>query len=96
MQTPNALEARRRSSRVPANIPVLVTSLAPGARFSEICETLVVNAHGCAIRSPMKLETGVPVHLHSEEGRQIKAQVVSCQPMGPNQSGWRLGARLER
>ncbi|PYV89357.1 MAG: hypothetical protein DMG90_11330 [Acidobacteria bacterium] len=96
MQTPNALETRRRSSRVPANIPVLVTSLAPGARFSEICETLVVNAHGCAIRSPIKLETGVPVHLHSEEGRQIKAQVVSCQPMGPNQSGWRLGARLER
>jgi len=96
MQTPNALEARRRSSRVPANIPVLVTSLAPGARFSEICETLVVNAHGCAIRSPMKLETGVPVHLHSEEGRQIKAQVVSCQPMGPDESGWRLGARLER
>ena len=96
MQTPNALETRRRSSRVPANIPVLVTSLAPGARFSEICETLVVNAHGCAIRSPMKLETGVPVHLHSEEGRQTKAQVVFCQPMGPNESGWRLGARLER
>jgi hypothetical protein len=96
MQTPNAVETRRRSSRVPANIPILVTSLAPGARFSEICETLVVNAHGCAIRSPMKLETGVPVHLHSEEGRQTKAQVVFCQPMGPDQSGWRLGARLER
>jgi hypothetical protein len=44
----------------------------------------------------MKLETGVPVHLHSEEGRQTKAQVVFCQPMGPNESGWRLGARLER
>jgi chromosome segregation ATPase len=75
---------------------MLVTSLAPGARFSEVCETLVVSAHGCLLRSPMKLETGVPVHLHSEEGRQTMAQVVFCQPMGPNQQGWRLGARLDK
>jgi hypothetical protein len=44
----------------------------------------------------MKLEIGVPVHLHSEEGRQTKAQVVDCQPMGPDQQGWRLGARLDQ
>ncbi|HYL13306.1 MAG TPA: PilZ domain-containing protein [Terriglobales bacterium] len=96
MQTPNALDTRRRSSRVPANIPILVTTLAPSPRFSEICETLVVSAHGCAIRTPMKLEAGIAVHLHSEEGRQTKAQVVYCEPIGPDHQAWRVGARLER
>ena len=38
----------RRSSRVPTAVQVLVTSL-EGKHFSDVCETLVVNAHGCAI-----------------------------------------------
>jgi hypothetical protein len=96
MKASQVLDAQRRSSRVPVAVPVLVTTLNPGTHFSEICETLVVNAHGCAFRSPLQLEKGVPIHLHSEEGRQTKAQVVSCQPLGPNQHGWMLGASLER
>ena len=96
MQGSNLVDAQRRSSRVPINVPILVTSLAPGTHFSEICETLVVSAHGCAMHSPMKLEVGVPVHFHSKEGRETMAQVVDCQPMGANQQGWRLGARLQQ
>ena len=91
----NIPDTLRRSSRVPITVPILVTSLEPGAHFSEICETLVVSAHGCSMRSPMRLEAGVPVHLHSKEGRQTMAQVVDCQPMGSDQQGWRLGARLD-
>lgn len=91
----NLPDVLRRSSRVPANLHILVTSLAPGTHFSEICETLVVSAHGCSMRSPMKLEPGVPVHFHSKDGRETMAKVVDCQPMGPDQQGWRLGARLE-
>ncbi len=90
------LDAQRRSSRVPVSFPVLVTTLNPGTHFSEICETVVVSAHGCAFRSPLRLEQGAPIHLHSEEGRQTKAQVVSCQRLGPDQRGWVLGASLER
>lgn len=92
----HALDAQRRSSRVPVSVPVLVTTLNPGTHFSEICETLVVSAHGCAFRSPLRLEKGAPIHLHSEEGRQMKAQVVSCRPLGASQQGWLLGACLER
>jgi len=91
----NIPDTLRRSSRVPITVPILVTSLEPGAHFSEICETLIVSAHGCSMRSPMRLEAGVPVHLHSKEGRQTMAQVVDCQPMGSDQQGWRLGARLD-
>jgi len=85
----------RRSSRVPIALPILVTSLEPGAQFSEVCETMVVSAHGCAMRSPTKLEAGVPLHFHSQDGRETTAQVVYCQPIGSEQ-GWRLGTRLER
>ncbi len=91
----------RRSSRVPITVPLMVTSLEPGAQFSEVCETLVVSAHGCAMRSPAKLETGVPLRFHSQDGREATAQVVYCQPIdsdqrGSDQAGWMLTARLDR
>ncbi len=85
----------RRSSRVPITVPMLVTSLEPGARFSEVCETLEVSVHGCAMRSPMKLETGVPLHFHNQDGRETTAQVVYCQPIGTGKQGWKLGASFD-
>ncbi len=86
----------RRSSRVPANVPVRVTSMEPDAQFSEICETLVVSAHGCALRFPMKVDTGSTLRLQRRGGRQATAYVVFCQPMGPDGLSFRLGAQLER
>lgn len=85
----------RRSSRVPVAVPLLVTSLDPHHDFSEVCETLVVSAHGCSLHSPMRVETGVPVHLHTKQGREMMARIVDCQPMGSNPQGWRLGAQLD-
>jgi len=84
----------RRSSRVPIHVPIHVTSLDPNAHFSEVCETLVVNAHGCALRLPMPLDTGSELKLHTREGRNATARVVFCQPMGSD--GWTLGARLDQ
>src|SRR5260370_28840942 len=76
-------------------MPILVTRL-DETRFSQVCETLVVNAHGCAILSRVKLDAGVPVQFHSQDGRQTTAQVVSCQPMRSDNQVWVLGARLNR
>ena len=90
--TPTAL---RRSSRVPTAVQILVTSM-EGTHFSEVCETLVVNAHGCAILTRVKLDTGVPLNLHSKDGRETTAHVVSCQPVDSDQRTWRLGAKLDR
>ncbi len=87
--------ALRRSSRVPAAVPILVTSL-EGTQFSEVCETLVVNAHGCAILTRVKLDSGVPLHLHTKEGREATAHVVSCQPNDSETRTWRLAAKLDR
>src|SRR5438445_6343034 len=96
MQNANSPAALRRSSRVPVNVPILVTSLEPGARFSEVCETLVVSAHGCSMRSHVKLDAGVLVHFHSKDGRETTATVVYCQPLDSEREGWRLAARLDR
>ncbi len=86
----------RRSSRVPVQVPVRVTSLEPSPKFSGICETLVVSAHGCAIRFPIKLDTGSALRLKSRGGRQTLAYVVFCQPMGSDGQGFRLGAQFDR
>ncbi len=95
MRGSNLSEGLRRSSRVETKVPVLVTSLEPSLHFSEMCETLVVSPHGCAVRSPMRLDPGVPLRFQIHQGRQAKAHVVDCQPMGSDQ-GWRVGARLDR
>ena len=86
----------RRSSRLPIALPILVTSLEPESGFSEVCETLVVSAHGCAMRSSMKLDAGVPVQFQSIDGRWTMAHIVDCQPMDSDQQGWKLGARLDQ
>jgi hypothetical protein len=86
----------RRSSRVPIRVPIRVTSMEPKAQFSEICETLVVNAHGCALRFPLPLDTGSALRLHNRGGRQATAYVVFCQPMGSDGQGFCLGAQLDR
>ncbi|MGA9390897.1 MAG: hypothetical protein WBV69_10665 [Candidatus Sulfotelmatobacter sp.] len=86
----------RRSSRVPITVPILVTSLDPKANFSEVCDTLVVSAHGCAMRAPVKLETGAPLHFHSQEGRETTGKVVYCQPIDSDRHSWKLGARFDK
>lgn len=95
MQSETPSTALRRSSRVPAEMQILVTSLA-GAQFSEVCKTLVVNAHGCALQTPVKFDAGVPLRFHSRDGRETTARVVSCQPIGADSRAWRLGAKLDR
>jgi hypothetical protein len=94
MHIENAHGILRRSSRIPTAVQILVTSL-EGMPFSEVCETLVVNAHGCAILTRAKLEAGIPLHFHSQDGRETMAHVVSCQPMSPDHRAWRLAAKLD-
>jgi hypothetical protein len=87
---------RRRSSRVAANVPILVTYKDSATRFSEICQTLVVSAHGCLFRAPIKLDTGAIVHFHTEEGRQTTGRVIYSQAIESDQRTWKLAAQLDR
>jgi hypothetical protein len=44
----------------------------------------------------MKLENGVPLHFHHQDGRETTAQVVSCQPIATDRHSWMLGASFDR
>jgi len=95
MDTANSPAIPRRSSRVQTAVPILVTTL-DDTHFSEVCETLVVNAHGCAMLTRVKFASGAPLHFHSKDGRQTTAHVVSCQAVGHGSQSWKLGAKLDR
>ena len=96
MQAPDAPATLRRSSRVPMTLPILVTGVEPDSAFSEMCETLVVSAHGCALHSSTRLEAGAPVHFQSKQGRRTEAHIVDCQPINSGRQGWQLAARLDQ
>jgi hypothetical protein len=96
MQSANAADTVRRSSRVPISLPVVVTSFDPHTPFSETCETMVVSAHGCSIHSPMRLEAGIPVQFRRKGGRATTAHVVACEPMASGKKGWQLSATFDR
>src|SRR5262249_22683727 len=95
MHTGSSPAALRRSSRVPTELPIQVTTLS-GTHFSEVCKTLVVNAHGCAVLSPVKFDAGIPLRFKNKDGRETTAQVVSCDPIAPDNRVWRLGAKLDK
>lgn len=86
----------RRSSRIPMSVPILVTSVAEPHAFSEVCETLVVNAHGCSLRAANKLNIGSPVHFQTKDGNWTMAHIVDCQPLNHGQTSWMLGAKLDK
>src|ERR1039458_847600 len=62
--------AIRRSTRLPLEVPVLVTSLNASASFSEQCNTTLVNAHGCGLIVPRVLAHGIQVRLEIVSARR--------------------------
>ncbi len=95
MCTSKLAPSLRRSSRVAVAMPVTISNLEPTTQFFELCETLVINAHGCSLRSPIKLQAGLPLQFQLDIGRQTTARVVDCQPIGSSQPGWKVAAQLD-
>jgi hypothetical protein len=88
--------AIRRSSRLPLEVPVLLTSLDPGLNFSERCNTTLVNAHGCGLISPRVLTQGVRVRLEIVSAkRHTTARVAEVVPLGGEPETWLVGLELD-
>lgn len=89
--------AIRRSTRLPLQIPLHVTSLDPKTKFAESCNTVTVSAHGCGIISPKKLATGTRINLEIVEDKQsTTARVLEVVPLDDNGSSWLLGLEMEK
>jgi len=88
--------AIRRSTRLPLEVPVLVTSLNPAVTFSEQCNTTLVNAHGCGLIVPRELAHGIQVRLEIVSAkRHTTARVAEVVPLGGDPETWLVGLELE-
>lgn len=88
--------AIRRSTRLPLEVPVLVTSLDPAQPFSEPCNTTLVNAHGCGLVVPRALAHGIPVRLEIVSAkRHTTARVSEVVPLGGDPETWLVGLELD-
>ncbi len=90
--SPNA----RRSSRIQVKIAVLLTSLEPRIQYSEVCEAVVINAHGCGMRSQRPLQAGIPVQLRTKGGGQTRACIVGSKCIASQQDAWMLGVSFDK
>ena len=88
--------AIRRSTRLPLEVPILVTSLDPSFKFSEECITTLVNAHGCGLVVQRSFPRDLPVRLEIVPSkRQTTARVADVVPLGGEPETWLLGMELD-
>jgi hypothetical protein len=85
----------RRSTRLPRQILVVITSLDPARSFSWKYETVVVNAHGCGVIVSERLEKGTRVtgELISN-GQNKQARIVLVISLVEDVS-WLLGIEFD-
>src|ERR1700674_4435277 len=88
--------ALRRSTRLPLEVPVLLTSLDDAVTFSEQCNTTLVNAHGCGLIVPRVLAHGIRVRLEIVSAqRHTTARVAEVVPLGGDPETWLVGLELD-
>lgn len=93
---PKPQTAPRRSTRIRAQIPVLVASLDSAVPFSERAHTLVVNTEGCGVRLSRSLDAGTPVLLDElPGGNKARGTVASSVPLGTEGKYWLVGIAFE-
>lgn len=86
----------RRSTRIRAQIPVLVVSLDSGVQFSERAHTLVVNTEGCGVRLSRALDPDTPVLLDElPGGNKARGRVANSVPLGTEGKYWLVGIAFE-
>lgn len=90
------LESSQRLTRVRAEIPFTLTTLAPAQEHIDSCSTLVVNPRGCGLRLPYALELGTRVRLDNLPGGQsAEARVANCLSLGTDGKHFLIGLALE-
>jgi hypothetical protein len=85
----------RRSTRLSRQISIVITSLDPAHSFSGKYETTVVNAHGCGVILPERLEKEMPVVVEViSNGQHRQAKVVLAISVVEGVS-WLLGLEFD-
>jgi hypothetical protein len=88
--------AIRRSTRLPLEVPVLVTRLDASAPFCKQCNTTLVNAHGCGLIAPGEIALGTQVRVEIVSAkRHTTARVREVVPLGGDPETWLIGLELD-
>ncbi len=88
--------AIRRSTRLPLEIPVRVSSDDAKNPFAENCTTVTVSAHGCGVIASRPLSSGTRVQLEIVADQQrTRARVLEVVPLNDEKTSWLLGMELE-
>jgi hypothetical protein len=96
MATSQKQHAIRRSTRLPLEIPVLVTSLNAAVTLSDQGTTTLVNAHGCGLIIQRPVPNGIQVRLDIvSAGRHTTAKIAEVVPLGGDPETWLLGVELD-
>lgn len=94
--TEQSQHAIRRSTRLPLEVPVRVTSLDPASPLAEDCNTTLVNAHGCGLIAKREIPRGLRVRLEIVSARRHTTAVVSeTVPLGGDPETWLIGLELD-
>ncbi len=89
--------AIRRSTRLPLEIPVRVTSLDRTVNIAENCTTVTVSAHGCGVIASHQIASGTRVQLEIVADQQrTAARVLEVVPLNDERTSWLLGMELEQ
>jgi hypothetical protein len=96
MGTSQKQHAIRRSTRLPLEVPVLLTSLNAAVTLSEQGTTTLVNAHGCGLIIQRPVPNGIQVRLDIvSAGRHTTGRIAEVVPLGGEPEGWLLGIELD-
>ena len=86
----------RRATRIPCEIPIILSSVDGAQSFSDACLIILVNPQGCAARFGRPLELGATVRLEGlRASPNVTARVVNCISMGEYVKSWLLGLVLD-
>jgi|SRR5579859_2701981 len=84
----------RRSTRIPCEIPVTLTSL-DSTTPSSRAVIILVNIQGWALRSHDPIQLGSTVRLEGLPlGKSAYARIVNCISLGEHENLWLLGLAL--
>ena len=86
---------RRRSQRVMLQIAVLIRATTDGKCLQAKAFTLVVNAHGGLLESPLKLAAGQRIHLiNPQSGLTVDGEVVRTEK--PSDSSYTIAFEFDK
>jgi len=85
----------RRSTRLSRQIWIVITSLDPKQNFFGKYQTVVVNAHGCGIILPVRLENKTPVSVELISNGRSKTSTVVLVLSLIEGASWLLGLEFD-